>query len=222
MILPSNIEWRKALQGEFEKPYFVELCSFIDKEREAGVTIYPKDSEVFRALDLCPPQNVKVVILGQDPYHGEGQATGLSFSVPNDVKAPPSLKNILKELTSDLGILTSGATDLSTWEKQGVLLLNSILTVRAHEPGSHKNIGWGQFTDYVISYLSANYSGIVFLLWGNYAQGKAPLIDTSKHLILKAAHPSPLARGAFFGSRPFSQANAFLESIGKSPIDWSL
>lgn len=222
MILPSNIEWRKALQSEFEKPYFAELCSILEKEHEAGITIYPKDREIFRALDLCPPQNVKVVILGQDPYHGDGQACGLSFSVPNGVKAPPSLKNIFKELTSDLNILTSGSTDLSPWENQGVLLLNSILTVRAHEPGSHKNIGWSQFTDYIISYLGANYNGIVFLLWGNYAQSKAPLIDPSKHLILKAAHPSPLARGAFFGSHPFSQANAFLESIGKSPIDWRL
>ncbi len=222
MILPSNIEWRKALQSEFVKPYFVELCSYLEKERESEVIIYPKYRDIFRALDLCPPQKVKVVILGQDPYHEQGQACGLSFSVPNDVKTPPSLKNIFKELSSDLGILTSGASDLSPWEEQGVLLLNSILTVRAHEPGSHRNIGWIQFTDHIISYLSANYSGIVFLLWGNYAQSKAPLIDSSKHLILKAAHPSPLARGAFFGSHPFSQANTFLKSIGKSPIDWKI
>ena len=164
MILPQDIEWRKALQSEFEKPYFEELVSFLDEERKRGITIYPPESQIYRALDLCPPEKVKAVILGQDPYHGEGQACGLSFSVPIGVKAPPSLKNIFKELSSDLGVLTSGSTDLEPWARQGVLLLNSILTVRAHEPASHSKIGWDKFTDAIISYLSEHYSGIVFML----------------------------------------------------------
>ena len=207
MILPQDIEWRKALQSEFEKPYFEELVSFLDEERKRGVTIYPPESQIYRALDLCPPEKVKAVILGQDPYHGEGQACGLSFSVPIGVKAPPSLKNIFKELSSDLGVLTSGSTDLEP---------------RAHEPASHSKIGWDKFTDAIISYLSEHYSGIVFMLWGNYARSKAHLIDPERHLVLEAAHPSPLARGAFWGSRPFSQANSYLTSIGRGPIDWSI
>ena len=222
MTLPQDIEWKKALQSEFEKPYFEELVSFLDEERKRGVTIYPPENQIYRALDLCPPEKVKAVILGQDPYHGEGQACGLSFSVPIGVKAPPSLKNIFMELSSDLGVLTSGSTDLEPWARQGVLLLNSILTVRAHEPASHSKIGWDKFTDAIISYLSEHYSGIVFMLWGNYARSKAHLIDSERHLVLEAAHPSPLARGAFWGSRPFSQANSYLNSIGRGPIDWSI
>lgn len=222
MILPLNDSWNKVLQSEYDKPYFAELAAFTDRERAAGKTVFPAEENVFKAFDLCSPENVKVVILGQDPYHEEGQAMGLSFSVPDTVKAPPSLKNIFKELQSDLEIMTGGSTDLTPWAKQGVLLVNSILTVRKGEAASHRNIGWQQFTDAVISILSADYNGIVFMLWGNYARSKAALIDRSRHLVLEAAHPSPLARGAFFGSRPFSQANDYLRSIGRTAIDWTI
>ncbi|HAW06662.1 MAG TPA: uracil-DNA glycosylase, partial [Rikenellaceae bacterium] len=167
-------------------------------------------------------EKVKVVILGQDPYHGYGQAMGLSFSVPSDIPAPPSLKNIFKEIESELGIKMSGRPDLTSWAKQGVLLLNSVLTVRAGAAASHSSIGWQEFTDAVISYISANCNGVVFLLWGNYARSKKPLIDTSRHYVLEAAHPSPLARGAFFGCNHFSQTNEILKSEGKTPIDWQL
>ena len=165
---------------------------------------------------------VKVVILGQDPYHGPGQAMGLSFSVPADVPVPPSLKNIFKEIESDLGIRMSGCPDLRKWAEQGVLLLNAVLTVRCGEPASHSRIGWQEFTDAVIRYLSDNCEGIVFLLWGNYARSKKNLIDTSRHTVLEAAHPSPLARGAFFGCRHFSRTNEILTAEGKTPIDWQL
>ena len=165
---------------------------------------------------------VKVVILGQDPYHGPGQAMGLSFSVPADVPVPPSLKNIFKEIESDLGIRMSGCPDLRKWAEQGVLLLNAVLTVRCGEPASHSRIGWQEFTDAVIRYLSDNREGIVFLLWGNYARSKKNLIDTSRHTVLEAAHPSPLARGAFFGCRHFSRTNEILTAEGKTPIDWQL
>ena len=165
---------------------------------------------------------VKVVILGQDPYHGPGQAMGLSFSVPADVPVPPSLKNIFKEIESDLGIRMSGCPDLRKWAEQGVLLLNAVLTVRCGEPASHSRIGWQEFTDAVIRYLSDNCEGIVFLLWGNYAKSKKNLIDTSRHTVLEAAHPSPLARGAFFGCRHFSRTNEILTAEGKTPIDWQL
>lgn len=222
MILPENKSWNRVLQSEFKKPYFAELSAFVDRERSEGKVIYPAEDKVFKALDLCPPENVKAVILGQDPYHEPGQAMGLSFSVPDTVKTPPSLRNIFKELQDDLGILTSGSTDLTPWAQQGVLLINAIMTVREGQAASHSNIRWQQFTDAVISTLSRNYEGIVFMLWGNYAKSKAPLIDREKHLVLEAAHPSPLARGAFFGSRPFSQANDYLRSIGRNPIDWSI
>ena len=165
---------------------------------------------------------MKVVILGQDPYHGPGQAMGLSFSVPADVPVPPSLKNIFKEIETDLGIRMSGCPDLRKWAEQGVLLLNAVLTVRCGEPASHSRIGWQEFTDAVIRYLSDNREGIVFLLWGNYARSKKNLIDTSRHTVLEAAHPSPLARGAFFGCRHFSRTNEILTSEGKTPIDWQL
>ena len=165
---------------------------------------------------------VKVVILGQDPYHGPGQAMGLSFSVPADVPAPPSLKNIFREIETDLGIRMSGCPDLRKWAEQGVLLLNAVLTVRCGEPASHSRIGWQEFTDAVIRYLSDNREGIVFLLWGNYARSKKDLIDTSRHTVLEAAHPSPLARGAFFGCRHFSRTNEILTAEGKTPIDWQL
>lgn len=214
--------WKQALQSEFDKPYFAELVSFLHAEKRAGKVIYPPGKEIFRAFELTPVESVKVVILGQDPYHGAGQAMGLSFSVPDSVPAPPSLRNIFREVETDLGVKMSGRPNLEKWARQGVLLLNAILTVRAGEPASHAAIGWQQFTDAVIRYLSSEREGIVFMLWGNFARSKAPLIDHSRHLVLEAAHPSPLARGAFFGSRPFSQANAWLVSRGETPIDWVL
>ena len=214
--------WKKALSEEFEKPYFRELVAELHRETQAGITIYPPGGSIFKAFDLCPLDKVKVVILGQDPYHNPGQAMGLSFSVPEGIAAPPSLKNIFKEIESDLGIRMSGSTDLTPWAKQGVLLLNSVLTVRAGAAASHSGLGWQEFTDAVIRIISETQNGVVFLLWGNYAKTKAPLIDISRHHILAAAHPSPLARGAFFGCRHFSRANEILEYEGKSPIDWKL
>lgn len=214
--------WKQALQGEFDKPYFAALARYLHQEKAAGKTIFPPGGEIFKAFRLTPVDQVKAVILGQDPYHGYGQAMGLSFSVPDGVPAPPSLKNIFKEIEDDLGIRMSGRTNLESWARQGVLLLNSILTVESGMAASHSKIGWEQFTDAVISYLSANRSGIVFLLWGNFARSKKELIDTSKHYVLEAAHPSPLARGAFFGCRHFSRTNEILLSEGKSPIDWQL
>lgn len=214
--------WREALAPEFEKPYFAELVSRLHQEKASGCRIYPPGGQIFRAFDLCPLPDVKVVILGQDPYHGYGQAMGLSFSVPDGVPAPPSLKNIFKEIEDDLGVRMSGRPNLEGWARQGVLLLNAVLTVRAGEPTSHAGIGWQTFTDAVIRCISDKCEGVVFMLWGNYARSKAPLIDSSRHFILQAAHPSPLARGAFFGSRHFSQANALLLSEGRTPIDWQL
>lgn len=214
--------WKKALASEFEKPYFASIAGFLRAEKAAGTVIYPKGGDIFKAFELCPLDRLKVVILGQDPYHGAGQAMGLSFSVPEGVQAPPSLKNIFKEISSDCGVTMSGRTDLSRWASQGVLLLNSILTVRAGAAASHSGIGWQQFTDAVISYISAHCEGVVFMLWGNYARSKASLIDSSRHCVLEAAHPSPLAGGAFFGCRHFSKANSFLSLHGKTPIDWTL
>ncbi len=214
--------WKQALQGEFDKPYFASLVGRLHQEKAAGNVIYPPGSQIFRAFDLTPVSQVKVVILGQDPYHGPGQAMGLSFSVPRNVPAPPSLKNIFKEIEDDLGIRMSGSPDLEPWARQGVLLLNSVLTVRGGQPASHAGIGWTEFTDAVIRYLSDHCEGIVFMLWGNFARSKADLIDTSRHHVLLAAHPSPLARGAFFGCRHFSKANALLAAQGKEPIDWQL
>lgn len=214
--------WKKALAEEFDKPYFRELVAELHREKQAGITVYPPGGSIFKAFDLCPLDKVKVVILGQDPYHNPGQAMGLSFSVPEGVAAPPSLKNIFKEIESDLGIRMSGSTDLTPWARQGVLLLNSVLTVRAGAAASHSGLGWQEFTDAVIRIISETQNGVVFLLWGNYAKTKAPLIDISRHHILAAAHPSPLARGAFFGCRHFSRANEILEYEGKSPIDWKL
>ena len=214
--------WKKALAEEFDKPYFRELAAELHREKQAGITVYPPGGSIFKAFDLCPLDKVKVVILGQDPYHNPGQAMGLSFSVPEGVAAPPSLKNIFKEIESDLGIRMSGSTDLTPWARQGVLLLNSVLTVRAGAAASHSGLGWQEFTDAVIRIISETQDGVVFLLWGNYAKTKAPLIDISRHHILAAAHPSPLARGAFFGCRHFSRANEILEYEGKSPIEWKL
>ena len=214
--------WKEALQGEFSKPYFAELVAELHRQKREGAVIFPPGGQIFRAFELCPLPALKVVILGQDPYHGYGQATGLSFSVPANVPAPPSLKNIFKEIESDLGIQMSGCPDLTPWAEQGVLLLNAVLTVRAGEPTSHSRIGWQEFTDAVIRTISERCEGVVFMLWGNYARSKAALIDSSRHFVLEAAHPSPLARGAFFGCRHFSKANSLLISEGKTPIDWRL
>ena len=214
--------WKDALAGEFEKPYFASLVRFLHHEKAAGKKIFPPGSQIFKAFELTPVDKLKVVILGQDPYHGPGQAHGLSFSVPAGIPAPPSLKNIFKEIESDLGIRMSGYPNLEKWASQGVLLLNAVLTVQAGAAASHSKVGWEEFTDAVIRYISDNCEDVVFLLWGNFARGKSALIDRSKHHVLEAAHPSPLARGAFFGCRHFSQTNAILASQGKAPIDWSL
>ena len=210
------------MASEFEKPYFASLVRFLHAERQAGRRVFPPGSQIFRAFELTPVQQVKVVILGQDPYHGPGQAHGLSFSVPEGVQAPPSLKNIFKEIEPDLGIRMSGYPNLENWARQGVLLLNAVLTVRCAEAASHSKIGWQEFTDAVIRYISDNCEGVVFMLWGNFARTKSELIDHSRHCVLEAAHPSPLARGAFFGCRHFSKANEYLTSIGRTPIDWKL
>ena len=214
--------WKDALAGEFDKPYFASLVRCLHHEKEAGKRIYPPGSQIFKAFELTPVSKLKVVILGQDPYHGPGQAHGLSFSVPEGVTAPPSLKNIFKEIESDLGIKMSGYPNLEKWASQGVLLLNAVLTVQAGAAASHSKIGWEEFTDAVIRYISDNCEGVVFMLWGNFARSKRDLIDRSRHYVLEAAHPSPLARGAFFGSRHFSQANNILVSRGQKPIDWQL
>ena len=214
--------WKSALADEFGKPYFASLVRFLHEEKAAGKKIFPPGSQIFRAFELTPVSDVKVVILGQDPYHGLGQAHGLSFSVPDGVAAPPSLKNIFKEIESDLGVRMSGYPNLEKWARQGVLLLNAVLTVRSGEAASHSKIGWQEFTDAVIKYISDNCEGVVFMLWGNFARTKRDLIDTSRHHVLEAAHPSPLARGAFFGCRHFSQANNLLMASGKTPIDWAL
>ena len=214
--------WKDALAGEFGKPYFESLVRFLHEEKAAGKKIFPPGSQIFRAFELTPVSQVKVVILGQDPYHGLGQAHGLSFSVPDGVPAPPSLKNIFKEIESDLGIRMSGYPNLENWARQGVLLLNAVLTVRSGEAASHSRIGWTEFTDAVIKYISDNCEGVVFMLWGNFARSKRDLIDRSRHHVLEAAHPSPLARGAFFGCRHFSQANNLLAAQGMTPINWQL
>ena len=214
--------WKEALGAEFEKPYFAALVQELHRQKQAGEVIFPPGGQIFKAFELCPLSKVKVVILGQDPYHGYGQAMGLSFSVPQGVEAPPSLNNIFKEIESDLGIRMSGSPDLRPWAEQGVLLLNSVLTVRAGQPASHSRIGWQTFTDAVIKTISDRCEGVVFLLWGNYARSKAVLVDKSRHHVLEAPHPSPLARGAFFGCRHFSATNEILAAEGKSPIDWKL
>lgn len=217
---PTSL-WYKKLSQELQKPYFLELKHFVEEERKK-FTVYPKEEEVFNAIKITSFEKVKVVLLGQDPYHGYNQAHGLSFSVKPGVKPPPSLVNIFKELHDDLGLPVPNHGNLTAWAERGVLLLNATLTVRAGEPGSHQKKGWEQFTDTIIKLVSDEKEHCVFLLWGNYARTKAPLIDLGKHLVLEAAHPSPLARGAFFGSKPFSKANNYLVSKGKEPIDWSL
>jgi len=212
--------WRVALQEEFNKPYFVHLKEFLIEERAKHI-IYPPGKLIFSAFNHTPFDNVKVVILGQDPYHGKGQANGLCFSVSDGIKMPPSLVNIFKEIESDLGYPIAQSSNLERWADQGVLLLNAMLTVRANEPGSHQGKGWEDFTNSVIQHLSHEKQGIVFLLWGRYAQAKEALIDGSKHHILKAAHPSPFsAYNGFMGCKHFSKTNAILQEQGKKEIDW--
>lgn len=221
MDVKIHSSWKQVLEGEFQKPYFAELVEFLHQEKRGGKVIYPPGPLIFNAFNLTPFEDLKVVLLGQDPYHGEGQAEGLSFSVPDGVKPPPSLLNIYKEIEGDLGISKYGKSgSLRSWAEQGVLLLNAVLTVRKCEPTSHSKIGWTTFTDAVIKTISDQKEGVVFLLWGNYARGKKGLIDPSKHYVLEAAHPSPLARGAFFGSKHFSKTNEILIAQGKSPIEW--
>ena len=212
--------WNQLLQTEFCKPYMKSIQQLLEESTERPV--YPPKEQIFKALDLCPFTEVKVVILGQDPYHNPGEAMGLSFSVPQHKKVPPSLKNIFKEIHTDIGIPPSNHGDLSSWAKQGVLLLNAILTVEHKKPASHRKWGWQEFTDHCIQTISNELEHVVFMLWGNFAQTKAELIDTKKHLVLQAKHPSPLARGAFFGCKHFSKANAYLKEQSKKEIDWSL
>lgn len=213
--------WKEQLLSEFQKENFTKLKEFLVEERKTFV-VYPPGNSIFAAFDFTPFDEVKVVILGQDPYHGPGQANGFCFSVNDGVRMPPSLVNIFKEVKEDCGCEIPITGNLEAWAKQGVFLLNATLTVRANTAGSHQNKGWEQFTDSVIELLSGKREGLVFLLWGNYARAKAPLIDRQKHLVLEAAHPSPLARGAFFGCKHFSKANAYLRSKGKKEIDWCL
>lgn len=220
--MPVNIEesWREQLEDEFEKPYFQRLKEFVRKEYTTN-TIFPPAKLIFNAFDTCPFNKVKVVIVGQDPYHEPGQAHGLCFSVTEGVKIPPSLINIYKEIHNDLGKEIPISGNLERWAKQGVLLLNATLTVRAHLAGSHQNKGWEEFTDTVIRRLSENCDHLVFILWGAYAQRKGETIDTSRHLVLKSPHPSPLsAHRGFFGNKHFSKANEYLIANGKDPIDW--
>jgi uracil-DNA glycosylase len=214
--------WKEILTEEFNSSYFNQLRDFLLREKSTGKSIYPPGKQIFSAFEYTPFDKVKVVIIGQDPYHGMGQAHGLCFSVPDGIKPPPSLVNIFKELKSDLGIPIPQKGCLEQWAKQGVLLLNATLTVQANTAGSHQGKGWEQFTDAVIKTVSDKKSGVVFLLWGKYAQGKETLIDSSKHYVLKAAHPSPLAGGAFFGCRHFSKTNEWLQKQGLEPIDWKI
>lgn len=215
--------WKKVLSAEFEKPYMKELRAFLKTEIAKGKVIYPRAKEYFAAFHYTPFKKVKVVILGQDPYHGPGQAHGLCFSVKPEVPPPPSLVNMYKELATDVGAKAPKHGCLVSWAEQGVFLLNSVLTVEAAQAGSHRDKGWEKFTDKVIEVINENHTPVVFILWGSYAQAKGKIIDRKKHLVLEAPHPSPLSsyRG-FFGSKPFSQANKFLISKGQTPIDWQL
>ena len=214
--------WDELLKNEWSQPYYTELRAFLASEYRAR-DIFPPMNDIFNAFRFCPYEKVKVVILGQDPYHGEGQAHGLAFSVKKGVEAPPSLKNIFKELSDDVGIATPAHGCLESWAKQGVFLLNTALTVRKGQPLSHRGKGWETFTDHVISILSKREKPMVFLLWGSNARSKKPLIDRTKHLVLEAPHPSPLSAFAgFFGCKHFSKANEFLVKQGETPVDWSI
>jgi uracil-DNA glycosylase len=215
--------WKEQLSEEFEKEYFSKIVTFLKSEKEAGKMIYPPGKQIFSAFEYTPYTNVKVVIIGQDPYHNPGQAHGLSFSVPDGFPAPPSLMNIFKEIQSDLEINLSGKSNLQKWAEQGVLLLNASLTVEANKPMSHSQVGWHLFTDAVIKNISNTKEHVVFLLWGKFAQNKEQLIDGNKHKILKSAHPSPLsAYNGFFGCGHFSKTNQWLQEKGATPIDWQL
>ncbi|HMO38035.1 MAG TPA: uracil-DNA glycosylase [Saprospiraceae bacterium] len=214
--------WKSVLKDEFAQPYFQGIISYLKQEKAAGKVIYPPGSLIFNAFAQTPFARVKVVILGQDPYHNPGEAMGLSFSVPKGVNIPPSLQNIYKELNNDLGVPIPAHGDLSAWAAQGVFLLNAMLTVAHRQPQSHHKIGWQNFTDAVIRRLSEQREHLVFMLWGNFARKKNVLIDSSKHLILEAAHPSPLAGGAFFGCQHFSKANDYLQAHGQSPVNWNI
>ena len=221
MQVTIEASWKKVLELEFDKEYFKKLTDFVKSEYQNS-TVYPPPKFIFRAFDLTPFNQVKVVILGQDPYHGAGQANGLCFAVNHGVRLPPSVQNIYKEIASDLAHPTAYPNgDLQEWAKQGVLLLNATLTVRASSPGSHQNMGWELFTDAVIKSLSEQKNNLVFILWGAYAQKKGAVIDTTKHLVIKSPHPSPFsAYSGFFGAKPFSQCNEYLTNHRESPISW--
>ncbi len=221
MNIQMETGWKTALESEFSKPYFVDLVHFVKKEYKDH-TCYPQGKNIFAAFDSCPLQTLKVVIIGQDPYHGPGQANGLCFSVHEGINHPPSLQNIFKELESDTGKTYPKSGDLSKWAQQGVLLINATLTVRAHQAGSHQKKGWETFTDAVIKHISDTEEHIVFLLWGGFAKGKSKFINTDKHQIFTSGHPSPLSanRGYWFGNKHFSKTNTYLKSVGKTPINW--
>jgi uracil-DNA glycosylase len=223
MDVKIEASWKEVLESEFRKSYFKQIADHLKIEKQQGKIIYPAGSLIFHAFDKTPFQNVKLVILGQDPYHGPRQAHGLSFSVQKGVQPPPSLVNIFKELQNDVGMLIPNHGNLEKWAEQGVLLLNASLTVRAQEPMSHSKIGWHHFTNSIITKISDQRKHVVFILWGKFAQEKEVLIDTKKHLVLKSAHPSPLSANAgFFGNRHFSKANEYLIKQGVDPINWSL
>ncbi len=214
--------WYAVLESEFKQPYFKEIQHFLRQELSNGNHIYPQETLIFNAFNSTPFDKVKVIILGQDPYHGDGQAMGLSFSVPRGIRVPASLRNVYKELATDVDFQIPDHGDLSAWAAQGVFLLNAMLTVEKSKAGSHKKIGWQKFTDSVIQKLSDERKGLVFMLWGNFAKSKSELIDSTRHTILQAAHPSPLARNAFSGSKHFSQANEVLKAQGKTTIQWQI
>jgi uracil-DNA glycosylase len=222
MNVKIDSSWAEVLKEEFDKEYFCNITAYLKKEIASGIVVYPRGPNILKAFDYTPFDKVKIVILGQDPYHGEGQAHGLSFSVPDGVAHPPSLQNIFKELRDDVGATLPDSGNLEKWAQRGVFLLNSVLTVRAGLAASHSKIGWSIFTDAVIKEISDRKEGVVFMLWGNFAKSKSVLINSEKHLILEAAHPSPLARGAFFGCKHFSKANYYLKSKGEKIIDWKL
>ncbi len=223
MDVAIEASWKEQLTDEFAKPYFGKIVEFLKEEKKLGKVIYPPGKLIFNAFECTPFNKAKVVVIGQDPYHNPGQAHGLSFSVPDGVPPPPSLLNIFKEINNDLGINITNTGNLEKWAKQGVLLLNASLTVEASKPMSHSQVGWHLFTDEVIKRISANKDHVVFLLWGKFAQNKEVLIDTSKHKVLKAAHPSPLsAYNGFYGCAHFSKANNWLREMGEQPIDWAL
>lgn len=221
MNVKIDPSWKEHLSEEFAKPYFIDLTNFVRQEYQT-TTCYPPGRLIFNAFNLCPFNKVKVVIIGQDPYHGPGQAHGLSFSVCDGVPFPPSLQNIFKEIQQDMGTPIPITGNLTRWAEQGVLLLNATLTVREHQPGSHQRHGWEQFTDAAIKALNAHRDNLVFILWGGYARSKASLIDASRHLVLQSAHPSPMSanKGGWFGNHHFSRANAYLVEHGQEPINW--